>query len=512
MVGTALALQVNGRHSAVVVPATATSTHIPARIAQVAAPIDRKPAATAVHAATVTVVRALAPPIGSRTHTPTGTATPMPATHTPIPPATATPVPPSDTRTPVATATATSQSATRTHTPTVTVVPALPSATARPVGAAEPPWVAALARHHIATVAGNGIRRVDSTGATVGTYTGDGGPARQAGLSRPFSVAVDRAGNLIIADTFNNRIRKVAIESGVITTIADNGDYHYSGDGGPATAAGISPNNVAVDRAGNLYIADAANYRIRKVSDSTGTITTVAGSGTFGDSGDGGPATQAALGFPNYVTVDNAGNLYFADFGTERVRKVARKTGIITTVAGNGTRGPDSAGTIVGSYGGDGGPARDAALNHPTCVIVDPVGNLYIADRDNYRIRKVQAATGVITTVAGSGSYGFSGDGGPATSAALAQPSGLALDAEGNLYISDTGNNRVRMVSAATGIISTIAGNGSAGSTGVGDQGLATQAALDGPLGLALDGAGNLYIADTINNRVQVVRGVAPSR
>lgn len=499
--GTAFALHADGRRTVVVAPrATATPTRDGAHLAQ-AGGIDHSPTATAVYAVA---------PTGIRTRAPTATPSHIPPTPIPAPSntRTGTPLPPTGTSTPDATATATSQPPSSTPPPaaTATHTPVPPGAATAP-RSSEPPWVAALAPRQITTVAGNGVTRVDVTGATVGTYSGDGGPAWQAGLSRPFAVAVDRAGNLIVADTFNNRIRKVAIGTGAITTIADNGDYHYSGDGGPATAAGISPNSVAMDRAGNLYIADAANYRIRKVSAATGTITTVAGSGIFGDSGEGGPATQAAIGFPNDITVDRSGNLYVADFGSERVRKVASKTGIITTVAGNGTRGRDSAGNIVGSYSGDGGDARAAALNHPTCVVVDRAGNLYIADRDNYRVRKVDAATGIITTVAGIGSYGFSGDGGPATSAALAQPSGLALDSRGNLYIADTGNNRVRMVAAVTGIITTIAGNGVAGDGG--DRGAATHAALNRPLGLALDRMGNLYIADSGNNRVRVVRGVA---
>jgi sugar lactone lactonase YvrE len=223
--------------------------------------------------------------------------------------------------------------------------------------------------------------------------------------------------------------------SGTITTFAGNGTQGFSGDGGPATSAGLSyPGGVAVDAAGNLYIADTSNHRVRKVSTS-GTITTVAGNGTFGFSGDDGPATNATLSYPTEVAVDAVGNLYIADTGNLRVRKVSA-SGTITTVAGNGIYG----------FSGDGGPATNASLVIPRGVAVDAVGNLYIADYGNSRVRKV-SSWGTITTVAGNGSPGFSGDGGPATSAALGYPRGVAVDAAGNLYIADTDNNRVRKVS-----------------------------------------------------------------
>ena len=218
-------------------------------------------------------------------------------------------------------------------------------------------------------------------------------------------MAVDASGNLYIADTGNNRIRKVSA-TGIITTVAGNGSAGYSGDGGPATSAQLDgPEGVAVDGSGNLYIADTCNNRIRKVS-ATGIITTVAGNGSAGYSGDGGPATSAQLSLPAGVAVDGSGNLYIADSGNNRIRKVSA-TGIITTVAGNGSPG----------YSGDGGPATSAQLNQPAGVAVDASGNLYIADSSNNRIRKV-SATGIITTVAGNGFDGYSGDGGPATSAA----------------------------------------------------------------------------------------------
>jgi sugar lactone lactonase YvrE len=249
-------------------------------------------------------------------------------------------------------------------------------------------------------------------------------------------VAVDAAGNLYIADNGNSRVRRVSV-SGVITTVAGTGMYGFSGDGGPATNAQLkSPFGVAVDSVGNLYIADPYNHRVRKVSVS-GVITTVAGTGPSGFWGDGEAATDAQLSFPSGVAVDGAGNLYIADTGNSRVRVVS--LGTISTKAGTGVEG----------FSGDGGPAVDAQLFQPLGVAVDAAGNLYVVDLLANRVRKV-SVSGVITTVAGSGSTGivggFSGDGGPADNARLGNPGGLAVDTAGNLYIADSANHRVRKV------------------------------------------------------------------
>src|SRR5204863_478114 len=227
-------------------------------------------------------------------------------------------------------------------------------------------------------------------------------------------------------DLGNERIRKIAGATGVITTVAGNGVLGFAGDGGAATNASLnSPASVAQDASGNLYIAEYANHRIRKVTAATGIITTVAGNGINTFAGDGGAATSASLSHPNGVALDAGGNLYIADLGNERIRKVAAATGIITTVAGNG----------VISFAGDGGAATSASLTRPTGVALDASGNLYIADNVNHRIRKVDAATGIITTMAGNGNPTFAGDGGAATSASVYVPTGVALDASGNLYI-----------------------------------------------------------------------------
>jgi uncharacterized protein (TIGR03437 family) len=318
-------------------------------------------------------------------------------------------------------------------------------------------------------------------------FSGDGGPATTASLNYPSGVAVDSAGNLYIADSYNNRIRKVS--GGTITTVAGNGSAAFSGDGGPATSASLDgPWGVAVDPAGNLYIADIYNERIRRVSG--GTITTVAGNGSSGFAGDGGPATSASLLLDDSgVALDSTGNLYIADSGNYRVRRVTN--GTITTIAGNGTAG----------LSGNGGPATAASLNAPEGVAVDSAGNLYIADVWNGQIRMVSGGT--ITTVAGTGASGFSGEGGPATTASLYYPFGVAVDSSGNLYIADTLNGRIRKVSGGT--ITTVAGNGNPGFSG--DGGPATSALLDNPNGVSADSAGNLYIADTFNNRIRKVSG-----
>ncbi|HSB13927.1 MAG TPA: hypothetical protein VLE22_05675 [Bryobacteraceae bacterium] len=347
---------------------------------------------------------------------------------------------------------------------------------------------------HIADTGNSRIRKVSAAGIVTTTagngslsYSGDGGPAASAQLSQPRGVAVDAGGNLYIADTDNFRVRKVSA-TGIITTVAGNGSRGYSGDGGPATSAQLlNLYAVAAGASGNLYLAGIPH--IRKVS-AAGIITTFVGGDSPGYSGDGGPAANAQLNFPNDITVDAGGNLYIADQGNRRIRKVFT-TGIITTVAGNGSAG----------YSGDGGPAASAQLSQPRGVAVDAGGNLYIADTDNFRIRKVSTA-GIITTVTGNGSAGYSGDGGPGVDAQLNYPNGVAVDAGGNLYIADEGNNRIRKVSA-TGIITTVAGNGSRGYSG--DGGPATSAQITFPSDVAVDAGGNLYITDYSNNVIRLL-------
>jgi trimeric autotransporter adhesin len=390
----------------------------------------------------------------------------------------------------------------------------------------------AMTAGHIYTVAGRG---------TYG-YRGDGVLATHAWLAQPRGVAVDATGNLVIADTSNRRIRVVAAHTGTyygqamtarhIYTVAGNGTYGFAGDGGPATSAELyEPSSAITDHAGNLVIADTDNYRIRVVAAHTGTfygvpmtagdIYTVAGDGTAGFSGDGGPATSAEAGDVGWLATDDTGNLVISDSGNGRVRVLAGSTGTfygqamtanhIYTVAGNGTFG----------FSGDGGPAQQAGLS-PDSAAVDAAGNLVIADSNNARVRVVAARTGSyygqamtaghIYTVTGNGNAWYSGGSGPALRAQINLLGGLAPDAAGNLVIADTDNNRVEVVARSTGTfygrvmttghVYNVAGGGTGG-----DGNPAIDASLSLPQGVAADGSGNLVIADMNHNRIRVVAG-----
>jgi sugar lactone lactonase YvrE len=329
------------------------------------------------------------------------------------------------------------------------------------------------------------------------TFAGGALPVNISGTSAslryPNSVAVDGAGNVFFADE-NHVVLRLDAKTGILTLVAGTGTPGYSGDGDLATSAQLSsPHGVAVDATGNVYIADTANCRIRKVSVSNGAITTVAGNGTCGFGGGSGPATSVQLQSPAGIALDSLGNLYIADSGNNVVRQVSLPNGTIATVAGSGNYG----------YSGDGGSATLAQLKTPFGVAVDSLGkNLYIADTGNNRVRQVSG--GVITTVAGSGTLGYSGDGGSATSAQLSLPWGVAVDSSGNLYIADVDNNRIRMVSS--GVIATVAGS-TAGYSG--DNGPPASSQLYLPDGVALDSSGSLYIADSYNNRVRKVTNPA---
>jgi len=429
---------------------------------------------------------------------------------------------------------------------------------------------------YIADTGDNVVRYVDSSGKMqrlAGTYgstcpnpqnaCGDNGPGTASTLNSPMGISVDSQGNVYIADTLDNRIRCVAVaggcgggQAGYIYTVAGTGiactaandsknsNPPYCGDGGPATQANIgSPRGVSVAASGEYYITDTKESRIRLVSG--GTISDFAGQpGHSGYSGDGGPATEATMKTPNGVYVDNTGNVFIADTGNQRIRKVSASTGNIDTILGSADNGP------AGS-GGDGGAATAAMLAGPFQVAVDSSNNYYVADWANNRIRMVNVQTGVISTVAGNGDLGFSGDGEPATNATLADPYGVAVDSSGNIYIADTGNDRIREVS--DGNINTVQGTpgplvkpvsvavdrqanlyiadeveqvifGESGGTVTvvagtkgkfcsdptnlcGDGGPATEALLNGPTGVAVALNGDIYIADSNDNRVRCVLG-----
>jgi hypothetical protein len=387
-----------------------------------------------------------------------------------------------------------------------------------------------LATGIITTVAGNGTRG----------SAGDGGPATAAELYDPRDVAVDNAGHVFIAECSNHRVRAVDLATGIITTIAGNGTPGYGGDGGPAAAANLRyPRSIAVDGAGHLFIADVGNYAIRQVDLGTGVITTLVGDGNPGSSGDGGPAAAARIGGTTLtggviaIAADNAGHLFINDASNRRIRAVDLSSGLITTVAASSmvwSMAAEAGHLYVGDYRGwvrdidpstgtsttiagggeqagggtgDGGPATAASLWNPAGIAVDAADNLFIADPSGQKVRKVDLFTGTITTVAGSGAVGYSGNGGPATAAALEDPTGVAVDRAGHLFIADTGNNVIREVDLATGRISTVAGTGTWGFGGDGQQ--ATSAQLGHPSGVAVDNAGHLYIADCYNHRVRAV-------
>lgn len=417
---------------------------------------------------------------------------------------------------------------------------------------------------YISDQGNNRVRRVDTSGiittvagnGTVGS-TGDGGPGTQASLSPLRAVAVDQLGNvyiassvnssdawstdnrvrllnpsgiiktvvgissngdgnlatnaivdpeglatglsagpqdLYIADSRNNQVRRVDVTTGFITTVAGTGVAGFSGDNGPAVRAQLSgPSAVALDASGNIYIGDQENSRVRRV-DMYGTISTVAGNGTFGYSGDGGLAVNARITYPSGLDLDGSGNLLIADRFNHRIRKVTPQ-GVISTVAGNGTFNPQGA-------AGDGGQATQAQIGIPTDVVVAPDGSLYLPEFGAHRVRKVRS-NGIIITVAGNGNYGSSGDGGLAVNALLNAPFRVALDGQGNLFISDYANNRVRRIDVVSGIITTVAGTGIAGAEG--DGGLATLANLYGATGLAVDATGGLYLGQADSARVRVV-------
>jgi len=334
----------------------------------------------------------------------------------------------------------------------------------------------------ISTVAGNGERG----------FAGDGGPATKAKLNRPCAVAVGPEGDLFIADYGNQRIRKVS-RDGTISTLAGSGEAGFGGDGGPALKAKLrGPYGVKADKHGNVYIADQQNNRIRKVTPD-GTMTTVAGNGKREFSGDGGPATQAGLAGPNDMVLDDAGNLIIADSGHDRIRKVTAD-GIISTVAGTGIRSKGE-----GSYSGDGGPAVKAQLNHPSSLVFDAAGNLYVGDFSNHAVRRI-STDGVITTLVGTGTRGRDEDGLPGTRTRANELGGVAIDREGCLVYTDGVNFRVRQV-GADGIARTIAGTGQRGYGG--DDGPALQAKLSVLDAVVSDPQGNLYVADHTNCRIR---------
>ncbi len=353
--------------------------------------------------------------------------------------------------------------------------------------------------YFIGASGGNAVNKVAAATGVVTTiagnpfspgYSGDNGPASAALLNVPSSLATDTAGNLYIADSSNDRIRKIDAATGIISTVAGGSTLTF--DGALATQSKLyTPTSIAIDKDGNLYIGESGRGRIRKVNASSGTISTVAGNGT-GFSGDGGLALSAQLD-PSGILLDASGDLLIAEFNNHRVRKVTSRNGTVNTLGGTGES----------NYSGTGGPAIAATLSLPWDITFDQSGNLYVAEVENNQIRKVSADTGAISVVAGMGLAAFSGDNGPATAAALSFPYGIAMDLGGNLFIADTWNSRIRKIAASTGTITTVAGTGEFAYSG--DNGPAISAVLNKPISVAVDSAGNLFIADTGNNKVRKI-------
>ena len=329
-------------------------------------------------------------------------------------------------------------------------------------------------------------------GSSIYGYAGDGGPAANAILNNPANVNLDQRGNIYISDLNNNVIRKIDARTGIISTVAGNGIFGYSGDGGPATQASLGVAfHTIVDDEGNLIISDLANNRIRRVDRSTGIINTIAGTGNLGYNGDGHTALATDLNIPMGIAFDNRGNLLFSDQGGLRIRKMDMRTKIITTVVGNGDRG----------YSGDGGPATRASLNFVWNLAVDCDGDIYFGDEENYRVRKVDGRTGIISTFAGNGMPGNSGIGGLAKNASFLHPVGITFDDKGNVFISDETLSQIYVIDKRSGILNLIAGNGTNGFSG--DGGPAQQALLFLPNSLSSDKDGNIYISDSENNRIR---------
>ncbi len=339
----------------------------------------------------------------------------------------------------------------------------------------------------ISTIAGTGT----------GSYSGDGGQATSATINLPTGIAIDNSGNVYFAEYNNNRVRKITVSTGIITTVVGTGSLSYGGDGGSPTSASVcNPHGLAFDSSGNYYIGDHCNHRVRKVTIATNLISTYAGTGSGSYSGDNGQATSAAIYYPSGVAVDASGNVYIAVLYNQRIRKVTASTGVIATIAGTGTAG----------YSGDGGQATAANIKNPAGVNLDSAGNVYFGDCNDGRynvIRKVTVSTGVISTVAGTGSGGYNGDNIQATAATLNFPFDVVLDSSDNLYICDRNNNRVRKVDASTGVITTVVGTGTASSTG--DGSAATAATVNLPLYSRFDSAGNYYISDEGGNKIRKV-------
>ncbi|MHA3774037.1 NHL domain-containing protein [Verrucomicrobiota bacterium sgz303538] len=342
---------------------------------------------------------------------------------------------------------------------------------------------AILSASEIRTFAGTGVKG----------FSGDGGKAEKAQLNDPFGIVRGSDGALYVCDTDNHRIRKIASD-GTITTVAGSGTRGYAGDGGPAIQAQLNePYEVRFDHSGNLVFVERMNHCVRKVDAKTGVITTIAGTGKEGFSGDGGPATRAQMKQPHSIAFDSTGDLYICDILNNRIRKVDMKTGVISTFAGTGEKKATP----------DGAKISGTPLNGPRAMDFDRNGNLWLALREGNAVYKLNLANGIIEHVAGTGKQGLAGNGGPAKDATLSGPKGLSIGPDGNVYLADTESHSIRMIDLKRGTLELIAGTGSKGD---GPEGDPFRCAMSRPHGVFVDADGSIFVGDSEAHRVRVVR------
>ena len=331
-------------------------------------------------------------------------------------------------------------------------------------------------------------------GTGVSGSAGDGGLAVRAQVGNPYGLTLGPDGGLYVCEIDTERIRRVDLTDGSISTVAGTGEAGYSGDGGSAAEALLNdPYEVRFDAYGNMYFVEMLNAVVRKVDHRTGTISTVAGTGEHGFSGDGGPARDATFNRPHSIALDGRGSLYIADIGNHRVRRIDLATGTVHTFAGTGERGPTP----------DGAPVRGTPLNGPRALAFGPGGDLFLALREGNTVYRVDMQAMTVHHIGGTGNRGYTGDGGPATLATLAGPKGIEVGPDGSVYLADTENHVIRRIDLASGLISTVAGDGTRRDGPDGDP---LQCGLARPHGVYVDSSGVVYIGDSENHRVRVVR------
>ena len=339
-----------------------------------------------------------------------------------------------------------------------------------------------------------GARTETLAGTGVSGAVGDGGPAVEAQVGNPYGLTLGPDGALYVCEIDTDRVRRIDLADGSISTVAGTGEIGYTGDGGPARAAKLNdPYEVRFDADGNMYFVEMLNAIVRRVDAGTGTISTVAGTGERGFTGDGGSAVEATFSRPHSIALDGKGYLYIADIGNHRIRRVNLSTGIVSTFAGTGERAPTP----------DGAPVGGTPLNGPRALAFAPNGDMYVALREGNAVYRIDMKAMTLHHVGGTGEKGYTGDGGPASMATLAGPKGIEVGKDSAVYLADTENHAIRRIDLKTGVISTVAGDGSRHDGPDGDP---LKCGLDRPHGVYVDLAGNVFIGDSENHRVRVVR------